>query len=235
MRPPLLAIVILAANVLVYLYMLFLPEPARELFTRSFGLVPWELTSGRDLVGHDGRGLYHAAARIPFWLTPLSSMFLHGGFAHLAGNMWFLWVFGDNVEDRLGHARFFLFYLLAGLAAAASQVLVFPRSTIPMVGASGAIAGVLGAYVVLFPRARVRSLLFLFVFVQMIDVPAFILLGIWFLAQMLSASSSAPGVAWFAHLGGFVFGLLAVKPFMIGRPQRLARMRDDRGPGQRRA
>lgn len=143
-------------------------------------------------------------------LTPLTSMFLHGGWFHLLGNMWFLHVFGNNVEDVMGRFRFLLFYLLSGLAAAAAQTLAGPGSLIPMVGASGAIGGVMGSYVLLYPRAGILTFVFLGIFARMMVIPAFVMLGYWFLIQLASGSLSSGeggGVAFWAHVGGFVAGL----------------------------
>jgi membrane associated rhomboid family serine protease len=149
----------------------------------------------------------------PWWVTLFSSMFMHGGFLHIAGNMLFLWVFGNNIEDRLGRAKFLLFYLLAGLVAVYTQALIDPGSTAPTIGASGAIAGVLGAYAWLFPRARVLTLIFIIFFVTVVEIPALILLALWFILQFVPAlgqvavsSGGDQGVAYFAHVGGFVFG-----------------------------
>jgi membrane associated rhomboid family serine protease len=149
------------------------------------------------------------------WFTPLSSMFLHGGWFHLIGNMWFLWVFGNNVEDSMGHARFLVFYLLCGIAAAATQTLVNPASAVPMVGASGAISGVMGAYVVLYPRVRVHVLVILVVFITRIVVPAYLMLGYWFLLQLIGGglARGEGGVAFWAHAGGFVAGALLIHVF----------------------
>jgi membrane associated rhomboid family serine protease len=157
-------------------------------------------------------------------LTPFTSMFMHGGLLHLGGNMLFLWIFGNNVEDRMGRARFLLFYLLGGLAALAAQVAIDPGSTVPTVGASGAVAGVLGGYLLLFPRARVLTVFFLVVIFFLREIPAIIVLGIWFLQQVLfgyfdlaNPTGEGGGVAYFAHIGGFVFGLIAVRLFVLGR------------------
>ena len=151
------------------------------------------------------------------WFTPLSSMFLHGGWFHLIGNMWFLWVFGNNVEDSMGRQRYLFFYLLCGLAAAAAQTLVNPSSAIPMVGASGAISGVMGAYVVLYPRVRVHMLVVLFIFITRIVVPAYLMLGYWFLLQILGGvptlGDDKGGVAFWAHAGGFVAGAILIYVF----------------------
>jgi membrane associated rhomboid family serine protease len=143
------------------------------------------------------------------WYTPFTSMFLHGGWLHIIGNMWFLWIFGNNVEDAMGHARFVVFYLLCGLAAAAAQTVTDPASVLPMVGASGAIGGVMGAYILLYPRVHVHMLIVFGFFVTTIAVPAFFMLGYWFLVQLLSGWASAAtegGVAFWAHVGGFVAG-----------------------------
>jgi len=145
---------------------------------------------------------------IPAPLTLLTSMFVHGDLFHLGGNMLYLWVFADNIEDTLGSVRFLGFYLMCGLSAAGAQVVFMPGSTVPMVGASGAIAGVLGAYMLLYPTARVLTLVFLVIFIRIMYLPSVLLLGIWFLIQLWSASSSGTaGVAWYAHIGGFVAGL----------------------------
>jgi membrane associated rhomboid family serine protease len=157
----------------------------------------------------------------PWWETLFTSMFMHGGFLHIAGNMLFLWVFGNNIEDRLGRVKFLLFYLLAGLIAVYTQALIDSSSTAPTIGASGAIAGVLGAYAVLFPRARVLTLIFIIFFVTLVEIPALILLAVWFILQFVPAlgqvaveSGGGQGVAYFAHVGGFVFGL-AVAAVML--------------------
>jgi membrane associated rhomboid family serine protease len=155
------------------------------------------------------------------WLTLVTSMFLHGGILHLAGNMLFLWIFGTNVEDAMSRLRFVAFYLLGGLAAIGLQIAIDPGSTVPTVGASGAIAAVLGGYILLYPRARIVTVVFLFFFFTLIELPAWVMLGLWFLQQALvgAASLAQPaggeggGVAYFAHIGGFVFGLLAIRAF----------------------
>ncbi|MEA2271027.1 MAG: hypothetical protein QOC64_3637, partial [Solirubrobacteraceae bacterium] len=164
-----------------------------------------------------GRGL---APQPPTWFTALSSMFMHGGLLHIGGNMLFLWVFGNNVEDAMGRFKFIVFYILGGLAAMALQTVVDPNAPVPSVGASGAVAAVLGGYLVLYPRARVLTLVFLFVFFTFIQIPAMFFLVIWFGQQLLfgyldyvDPTGGGGGVAYFAHIGGFVFGLLAVKAF----------------------
>jgi membrane associated rhomboid family serine protease len=154
---------------------------------------------------------------VPTLATAFTSMFLHGGWIHLLGNLWFLWIFGDNVEDRLGHWRFLLFYLAGGLAAAAAHLLLNLGSAVPTVGASGAIAAVLGAYAVMFPRARVVTLVPIFFFFQVIALPAMLVLGLWFVVQIFTGTLSigaGGGVAWWAHIGGFLFGAAVV---LLGR------------------
>ncbi len=156
------------------------------------------------------------AALLPPWATLITAMFLHGGWMHLIGNMLYLWIFGNNVEDAMGHGRFLLFYLLCGLAASLAHVLLDPRSPIPMVGASGAISGVLGAYLLLYPFARVLVAIPLGFFIYTFWLPAAVVLGLWFLIQIagsLSAPTGQGGVAWMAHLGGFVAGMVLVLPF----------------------
>ncbi len=148
-------------------------------------------------------------------LSLLTCMFLHGGWMHFIGNMWFLWLFGNNVEDRLGHVPFLFFYLVGGLLASACHWITGPGSTAPVIGASGAVAAVLGAYAITWPWARVRSLLFLFIFVTIVDLPALLVLGVWFLMQLASATATADlqlggGVAWWAHVGGFLAGLVVM-------------------------
>jgi membrane associated rhomboid family serine protease len=161
-----------------------------------------------------------------WWVTLFTSMFMHGGWLHILGNMLFLWVFGNNVEDRLGRAKFLLFYILAGLIAVYTQALIDTSSTAPTIGASGAIAGVLGAYALLFPKARVLTLIFIIFFVTLVEIPALILLAIWFILQFVPAlgqvaveSGGGQGVAYFAHVGGFLFGL-AVAAVMISTTRR---------------
>jgi membrane associated rhomboid family serine protease len=177
---------------------------ALDAFVTEWGIVPAELTAawaaGSGLAGEG--------------LTLITSQFLHGGWLHLLGNLLFLWIFGNNVEDRLGRLRFLLFYLVGGAIAGLTQVAIDPESTIPTIGASGAIAATLGAYLVLFPRARITSLVFLGFFYQLIDVPAVVVLVFWFLLQLidgiasLGVTDASGGVAFFAHIGGFVFGAL---------------------------
>jgi membrane associated rhomboid family serine protease len=161
----------------------------------------------------------------PAWYTPLTSMFMHGGWLHIVGNLWFLWIFGNNVEDSMGTLRFATFYVICGLAAAALQVLSDPGSAVPMVGASGAIGGVMGAYIVLFPKVRVHMLLFLGIIVTTIAVPAYMMLGYWIVVQLIqgfgSVGGQGGGVAFWAHVGGFVAGAALI--FLFRDPKLLAR------------
>ena len=192
------------------------------LATLDYGLIPsWILHGIREgpihLPGY-GRAILHQ--EVPFPWTVLTAMFMHGGWLHILGNMWFLWIFGDGVEQTTGGPRFLAFYLLSGLAATAAQVLATPASAAPMVGASGAIAGVMGGYLVLYPRARVRCLWILIIIVNFVNIPAWALLGLWFLSQFFLPLES--GVAWMAHVGGFVAGLLFVRMFASPRFRRSA-------------
>ena len=196
---PYVTYALIAANIAIFLaYWFGLPnEYALNEFYCSWGLVPQLVTSGENL---------------PSLIT---HMFLHGGWMHLAGNMLFLWIFGDNLEDLMGHAKFLMFYVLAGLAAAALQIAVDPASQAPMVGASGAIAGVLGGYLLLFPRARVDVVIILIIIFRVFPIPAWIVLGLWFGIQVVSSTTTPSedgGVAYFAHIGGFIAGLVLCLP-----------------------
>jgi membrane associated rhomboid family serine protease len=184
--------------------------PEMEASVCALGAIPVEIT-GRSTSGPVPCELGGFT-----WQALFTSMFLHGGWGHLIGNLWFLWIFGNNVEDSMGHLRFFVFYMLTGLAAAGAHVVAEPASALPMIGASGAISGVMGGYLVLYPRARVRTLLVLVVFITLVDLPAFVYLGYWFLLQIASAQLSGGGgggVAFMAHAGGFVAGVALVLLF----------------------
>ena len=168
------------------------------------------------------------APTAPTWLTVFTAMFMHGGLLHLGGNMLFLWIFGNNVEDSMGPVKFVIFYLLAGIAATAGQILIDPDSQVPNIGASGAIAGVLGGYLLLFPKARVVTIIFIVFFFTIIELPALVILGFWFIQQVLfgyfdlNSGGQGGGVAYFAHIGGFVFGLIAIKLFADERKRQAA-------------
>ncbi len=202
-----------------------------------FGLIPGEITGQVDpgTQVEIGRGITARLDGQANWWTPLTSMFMHGGWLHLIGNMWFLIVFGDNVEDAMGPFRFAIFYILCGLAAAAAQVVSLPSSPMPMVGASGAIGGVMGAYLMLYPRAPVHLLVIFGFFIDVIVVPAFFMLGYWFLLQLLAGAvdRGEGGVAFWAHVGGFVAGMILVRLFC--RADRLEACRQRRGRTSRMA
>ena len=213
---PVVTIGIIAVNVAVWLHELM---HGVTLSVLDYGLIPqWILrgiSSGPIPLPHMLAAQLHQ--EIPWPLTIVTSMFVHGGWLHIIGNMWFLWIFGDNLEDRMGPVRYLLFYFACGILAAGTQVLATPDSLAPMVGASGAIAGVLGGYILLYPTARVRCLWVLIVFVTTVRIPAFFLLGFWFLSQFLTPAES--GVAWQAHVGGFLAGLALVKLFIDDAPR----------------
>jgi membrane associated rhomboid family serine protease len=187
---PFVTVGLIILNALVFLFEVTLSERQLQLFSLTYGVVPAEFT----------------------WSSVFTSMFLHGGWLHFLGNMLYLWIFGDNVEDRLGHARYLLFYLFCGAAAALGQTAIQPYSTVPMIGASGAVAGVMGAYFVLFPHSRVLTAVFIFFFLDLIEIPAIFFLGIWFLMQFFSgvgslgADAGQGGVAFWAHIAGFFVG-----------------------------
>ncbi len=202
---PFVNYIFLAVNIFVYFFIQPYDLHSTELFFAHFGLIPAEFTNSATLL----KGI----------INVFTSMFLHGGFWHLAGNMLYLWIFGDNVEYTVGHGRYFIFYLTVGIGAALLQIVMNPSSTIPMVGASGAISGVLGAYLVKFPRNRISVLFFIFFFIRIVQVPAIIVLSLWFLFQIYNSffslvpGGAGGGVAYFAHIGGFLAGLALIKFF----------------------
>ncbi len=206
---PVLTISLIAINVMVFLYQLSLDPRGGQLLVYQFGAIPSVVFGSNSLPSN--------IAVIPPVFSLFTSMFLHGGWLHLIGNMLYLWIFGDNIEDAMGKVRFFVFYVLSGLLAAFSHAIISPGSNIPMIGASGAISGVLGAYLVLYPRARVLVLIpLLGFFWRLFYIPAMFVLGFWFLLQIFSGGlegSSAGGVAWGAHVGGFIAGMLLVGIF----------------------
>jgi len=208
-RLPVINVAVIVVNVAAFLYEFSLGPQLEELFA-TYAVVP------RNVVSAIGGQPFHFA---PI-LSLFTSMFLHGGFLHLGGNMLYLWIFGDNVEDKLGHGRYLLFYLLSGLIASIVHIVVDPTSTVPTVGASGAISGILAAYLFMFPRARVVTVIPIFVFLQVAELPALIVLGMWFVLQFFNGfislgyeTAGMGGVAWWAHIGGFVAGLVLVIPF----------------------
>jgi membrane associated rhomboid family serine protease len=204
-RFPIVTVLFIALNIVVFLYEVALGESRGEFFVGAFALVPARLFhAGTEIAGP-----------LPAGITLITSMFLHGGVFHLAGNMLYLWIFGNNVEDAMGRIRFIVFYLLCGMVAAVSHAMTNTRSLVPMIGASGAISGVLGAYLLLYPQARVLTLFILGFFVRMIEVPAMIVLGFWFVFQFLNAmvTQGSGGVAWYAHIGGFLAGMVLIGLF----------------------
>ncbi len=219
--PPVVTVGIVALNVLVWLFIEGAGAGrAVDAAVCNYGLIPGEVLqrvppgSGVEMAP----GAFCAVDASPQYWTVLTSMFMHGGWMHLIGNMVFFWVFGNNIEDAMGHVRFAFFYLVCGVAAAATQILITPSSTIPMVGASGAISGILGAYLVLYPRVRVHAWVFLGFYVTSIAIPAFVMLGYWIVLQVLSSlaalgSRASGGTAFFAHIGGFVAGLVLIRLF----------------------
>lgn len=228
---PIVNYILIALNVLVFVA--FQQGGANDKFTLAYSTVPAEIRTGTD-IANEGETITDPVTGqqyklpglqetpIPVYLTILTSMFMHGGIAHIAGNMWFLWIFGDNVEDRMGRIRYLIFYLLCGIIASLSHVVMNlhgPGSTIPSLGASGAISGVMGAYLAMFPNRRVRVL-----FLRIItEVPAYLAVGLWFLFQLVSGmgllggGQTEHGVAYAAHIGGFVAGVALARLFTIGR------------------
>lgn len=212
---PVVTVTLIVINSLIFIFQFFIGEANQGLVYR-LGAIPWEIVHFRNL--------YHSPGLPPF-INLFTAMFLHGGFLHLIGNMLYLWIFGNNIEDVMGHGRFIVFYLLTGVIASGGHILADPLSEIPMIGASGAISGVLGAYLLLFPKARVLTLIPLgYVFFTK-ELPAVFVLGFWFVLQLFNGilgSAGGGGVAWFAHIGGFMAGFILIKLFQKARPRRPA-------------
>jgi len=221
-RFPLATFLLVVANVLVFLFQRNLSPLGQELLVKAAGAIPFEIVNRVDIGPVD---------LLPWPGSILTSMFLHGGWLHLIGNMWFLWLFGDNVEETLGSVRFLLFYLLVGTVGALAQCYIIPASTAPMIGASGAVAGVLGAYVLLYPRARILTFALIPLFWNLLRVPAWLFLGLWFLGQFFIGAGS--GVAWMAHVGGFLAGLGIVRLLSPAPVQRAVPAIEYIPPGQR--
>lgn len=213
-RFPIVTVTIIALNIVVFLYEEFgLSDRQLQQFVMQFGVVPLEITRGQDRPPLLPPGL-------PIEFTILSSMFMHGGWLHIIGNMLYLWVFGDNIEDAMSPLGFLVFYVVCGAAAALSHILLDPNSTVPTIGASGAVAGVLGGYLLLHPANRVNCLLILWIFIRVIQLPAFVVLGFWFIMQLFSGVGSigaeeVGGVAYWAHVGGFVAGFILMIPIAL--------------------
>ena len=216
---PIITIGIILANVIVWLYYQG-GGMSEDLLANSicqFGAIPAEITGRTEFGGIElGPDLPPCLFGGYTWEATISSMFMHGSWLHLIGNMWFLWLFGNNVEDSMGHLRFLVFYLLGGLAGSAAHIATDPTSMIPTVGASGAISAVMGGYLLLYPKVRIQTLFVLFIFIRIIPVPAWLVLGEYLLVQMFYGTMATPGsggVAFWAHIGGFVAGIVLVIPF----------------------
>jgi membrane associated rhomboid family serine protease len=234
-RFPILTVAIIAINIAMFFFFQGAFTESEDKFNErvvEYGAIPYEIShpgeecavaaNAQTLACEGQPGVEgEAPEQPPTWLTILTSMFMHGGLLHLGGNMLFLWIFGNNIEDSMGRGRFILFYLLGGLAALLAQTLIQPDAAVPTIGASGAVAAVLGGYALLYPRARVITLIFIVIFFTIIELPALLVLGAWFLLQALNGASDlvqpvaggGGGVAYWAHIGGFLFGLLAIKLF----------------------
>ena len=203
---PVINILLIVTNISVFIYMNYFAPLATRSIIAKLGFIPYELSHFVDV---------NPTNLVPIPLTIFTAMFMHGGWLHLLSNMLYLWIFGDNIEDKLGHIKYLIFYIMCGIAATLVHGFININSRIPTLGASGAIAGVLGAYMFLFPKTRIKTLLFLGIFFQIIRIPAVIILGYWILIQILSAyaeygSKTGAGIAWFAHIGGFVAGLVLI-------------------------
>jgi membrane associated rhomboid family serine protease len=209
-RFPVITLILIALNVVVFLSQVLLGPQAAARHASLYGLIPWEITHGVARVPHP----------VPLYGTLLTSMFVHGGLLHIAGNMLYLWIFGNNVEDAMGRARFLVFYFLCGVGGALAHWMVNPLSTIPMVGASGAVSGVLGAYLFLHPSARILTLVIFGWFIRVLEIPAGVVLGFWIVVQLVNGwvtfGGQSGGVAWFAHMGGLAAGLVCL-PFFKRR------------------
>ena len=229
---PFVTYAIIAFNLVVFFYQMGLDFTAGQEFTLSFGLIPatfTDLPRGEITIAYaqylskaTSTSIFLNATPNSPYLTVFSSMFMHGGIMHLFGNMLFLWIFGDNVEGAFGHVKFAVFYILCGIGAAVGQIFIDVTSMVPMIGASGAIAGVLAAYMLRYPRARIHTFVFLVVFFTTIQVPAYVVISIWFTIQVLSGigtlgANTSGGVAWFAHIGGFITGILLERFFKYVR------------------
>jgi len=202
---PFVNIAIIVLNLVIYVNEVLMEPFELNQFFYTYGLIPAEVSNT----------FYTGAAVTPLLVSFITATFVHGGWFHVLGNMLFLWVFGDNVEDRLGHAKYLLFYLLAGMAGGAAHIMTNPASTVPVIGASGAVAGVLGAYIIAFPRSRILALVPLFVIFFLAEIPAIVFIAIWFVLQLFNGVASLGGtattVAYWAHIGGFVIGALLIK------------------------
>jgi membrane associated rhomboid family serine protease len=221
-RTAYITIVLICINTAVFLFQAVLSDKPLTYHVATSAMVPYEVTHLKNVdipLGRDrfGRVVYFRGRDINPFLSILTSIFMHGSFLHLVGNMLFLWIFGNNIEDYLGKMRFIFFYLVCGAGASLIHVLFNFNSTVPVIGASGAVSGVMGAYLVLYPHAKVRTLVFLFIIITFVDVPAFVFLIVWFIFQIFYAGGGS-GIAWLAHVGGFLLGVLLIK-MMQRRPR----------------
>lgn len=212
-RFPFVTIALIVANVAVFIFE-FLSISDHQSLAYAYGAMPQALLT------------FNTLQPVHPLVTIFTSMFMHGGLLHLGSNMLYLWIFGNNIEDKLGVVRFIIFYLLCGMVAAYTHAMTNPTSTVPMIGASGAVSGILGAYILLFPHARIHTLVFFIFFVQVVKLPAIIVIGFWIGIQFLNGlaghgTATSGGVAWFAHIGGFIFGILTIKLFVTNRGRRL--------------
>ena len=228
-RRPFVNVTIILLCAAVFIYELAIGDSERLIFFYRYGLIPNEVAHGINydlLITYPGT-YTDIATPIPNWATIFTSMFIHGDWLHFAFNMLFLWVFGDNIEDRFGHFRYLLFYLAAGAAAAGLQIAIDTTSEVPVIGASGAIAGVLGAYLLLYPFSRIRTAMLILIFPFFVRIPAVLLLGVWFLLQFfngigsLAPSMEAEGIAYWAHIGGFLFGIAVAAAYKLATRQRI--------------
>jgi membrane associated rhomboid family serine protease len=236
-RFPVVTVALIALNVLAYFFFqhgtLAFGDPTDQEYLQNlfdYAWIPIEISEGVQCVPDQAFQQVQCAQDVtdqpPVYLTVFTAMFMHGGLLHLGGNMLFLWIFGNNVEDSMGRLKFIVFYLLAGIAATALQTAIDTNSAVPNIGASGAVAGVLGGYLLLFPRARVITVIFIIFFFTILELPALLILGFWFVQQVLfgyfglNSGGEGGGVAYFAHIGGFAFGLLAIKLFASERRRR---------------
>ncbi len=202
-----ITILLIILNLYIYYQEILLSDALLTKIIKRYGLIPARLTA------------ITAQGSLDFspYVTLISNLFLHGGWMHVLGNMWYMWVFADNVEDWLGHFRFIIFYLACGVIANITHIVLDPSSTIPTIGASGAVSGILGAYLVLYPKAKVKTLVPIFVFLSIFEIPAVIFLGLWFIFQLFSGTaalhSSGSNIAWWAHIGGFIGGMILIRFF----------------------
>jgi len=201
---PFFTIIIITLNIFIFIYQVSLGTGTNR-FILQMALIPYEIIHFTKI---------HSLSSFPPFTTFFTSIFTHANLLHLGGNMLYLWIFGNNIEDALGHFRFLAFYFTCGIIATVCHIAIAPNSTVPLIGASGAIAGILGAYLLLYPKAGVHTLIFIVFFIKIIRLPAIFVLSLWFIIQLINSTGPGGGVAWFAHIGGFVAGFILIKPFI---------------------